>query len=286
MRKFLSSIILILTAMLLCCGCAGSEEKKYNAEGVSVRFLSPRTEVVSMKDIDPADIDKSGIFTVKEAKLSGSSLLVTYQFNNNASYARTFNDVLGWGGVQTYQEGVRIEGTNVGDITLNTSVMGGASVDIQKKYTLRNTTDPVTIIVQDDFLLFSMTTYVHKEIGFGVVIDEKYAESPVNSVGITGATKGDGKVIVNYSFTNNQDTAVTPASAVAVQAFQGEKKLDIIQESMTDETHYLKYYYVEPDQKADLFTTFKLKNNEEDVTVYLTVPSSAEIYAKQVYKVN
>ncbi|WP_432651330.1 DUF5067 domain-containing protein [Huintestinicola sp.] len=283
MRKFLSSIVLIITAMLFFCGC---EDKNYNDQQYTVTPMSTKPGVISMKDVNSSGTT-SGVFTVKEAEVIGNSvLLVTYQFKNSASYSRSFGELLGWGAVHAYQDDVILEGTPEGNMTINTEVQSGAAIDIKTRYKLINGTDPITVIAQDDWLLFSDATYVNKEITLGTVMNENFASNSVYGNEITKATLADnGTMTIFNSFANNGSTAVTPASAVAVQAFQGTERLSIVGEGMTDETHYQKYYYVEPGQRTDLSTTFRLNNNNEDVTVYLTVPSSAEIYAKQVYKV-
>ena len=282
MKKILSSIILIMTVMLLCCGCSN-----YNDQQVNVTGLSAVTGVISMKDVKPSETDKSGVFTIKSAEFKGDfGLLITYQFNNKASYSQSFGELLGWGGVDAYQEGVELEGSVIGDININTEVMGESSAEMQVQYRVRNKTDPVTIIAKDDWLLFSGKTYLYKELTLGTVIEENFVESSPYTNQITGASLyNDGKIMVKYSFTNSQGEKITPASVLAVQAFQGNTRLELIEESKKDETHYLKNYYVKNGEKVDLSATFKLANDKEDVTVYLTVPETAKIYAKNVYPI-
>lgn len=294
MRKVLSSIILIMTAMVLFCGCGNNnteenekkEDSNYCTEMSAVKPISVRTDVISMKDINPSNIDKSGAVKLKEARLTNdSTLLVTYTFNNKESYSRSLYGLLDCGSLSAYQEGVEISGSYVGDIDAFTDVMSGAIVDIKKEYSLRNSYDPITLHTYSTHLFWGGETFIHKELEIGTSFDEKFVKNSSFQNEITGASlSDDGKIMVRYTFTNNQEKRTTPATAVAVQAFQGENKLSIVGESMTDETHNQKFYYVEQGQKVELSTTFRLNNNEENVTVYLTVPETAEIYAKQSYK--
>ena len=286
MKKFLSSIVMLITAMLLCCGC--SEKKpEYYTESVSIQPITVKADVVSMKDIDASNI-KKGVFSIKEAELTNSeTLLVTYEFKNSASYARAFSDVLVLGDIKAYQEGVEIRGSKVGDIDETTNVMAGSTVEIKKQYALRNSTDPVTIHAAGTvLLLFPGDTYLHKELTLGTVFNENYIENTTYKCTISGAGKNaDGQMVIDYSFTKTTDGAVFPATELAIQAYQGTERLEITNETKTDDTHYLKNYKVQPNQTVDLSTTFRLNNSTEDVTVYLTKPSTAEIYDKEIFSV-
>lgn len=295
MKKLLSSIVLIITAMVLCCGCSedtaqDAADRNYSVENVSVIPITTKPAVVSMKDVDASKIAKTNVFKVKSAEITGDTLLVTYKYYNDASYERSFNDVLIGGSITAYQQGVEIEGTTVGDIDQSTEVMAGATVEIKKQYALRNKTDPVTLYAASEFFV-TVDVFVNKELTLGYKTDERFIDDPdyrykcsFKGAGFTD----DGSIVVDYSFTNGNQTKVIPAKYLAVQAFQGEGEYNAListSESMTDETHYLKYYYVHPGQTVDFSTKFRLNNMTDDVVIYLTVPSSGEIYEKKIYKV-
>lgn len=299
MKKILSSVVLLITAAVLCCGCSGGSENKtaqsdadknYFAENVKTTPIVTKLDVVSMKDVNPSEIAKTDVFKVKSAEVTYDQqyLIVTYSFHNTADYERSFNDVLIGGSVTAYQQGVQISGSTSGDIDQNTPVMGGATVDIVKKYALRSTEDPVTLYAASEFLV-TLDIFVHKELTFGYKTNEKSIGSTHYKCSLNGAGfTDDGSIIVDYSFTNNSDARVTPASVLAIQSFQGDGSFNAMsstKESMTDETHYLKYYYAEPGQTVDFSTKFKLNNTSDEVVVYLTEPSSGEIYDKKIYKV-
>ena len=293
MKKLLSSIVLLITAMILCCGCSGGKEpeqneldKNYNAESVSVKPIVTKLDVVSMKDIEPSKIAKTNIFKVKSAEMTGdTTLLVTYQYYNNASYERSFDEVLLGGGITAYQQGVAVESKSVGDIDQSTNVMAGGTVEIKKQYTLRNNTDPVTLYAASEFFV-TVDIFVNKELTLGYKTNEQYIEAPAYKCTLKGAGfTDDGSLIVDYSFTNSSQDRVVPAQVLAVEAYQGGGiyRMGIIKESMTDETHYLKYYYAEPGQTVDFSAKFTLDDPTDDVIVYLIEPSSGQIYEKKIY---
>lgn len=266
--------------MLPFSGCG--KNKDYYPDPVPGVLLTAKNDVVKMKDIDPSKITK-GVLSVKEAHLSApQTLYVTIEFTNKASYSRTLGDVLVFGGITAYQEGVEISGSYVGDIDPSTTVMGNSTVEMQKKYDLRNSTDPVTVIGSSSYLLLPGETFLHKEISFGYTINESFMDNPPYNCTFKGAgTTDDGRIVIDYSMTNTkQGENIIPAQEIAVQAFQGNSQLLPVTESMTDETHYLKYYLVKPGQTVDFSISFGLSDTTNDVTVYIVDPRNALIYAK------
>lgn len=283
-KRIIASVILSAAMMLPFCGCGKNKlDIDYYPDPVSVNRLSVKQDVVSMKDIDPSEI-KKGVLSIKEATLSSSdSLTVTFEFTNSEPFSQSFNDVLQLGSMTAYQEGVEISSSPVGDITRDTTVMSGASVKMTREYDLRNNKEPVTILAKSTFMLFLPgETFLHKEISFGPVLNENMMDQPPYNCTFKGAgTTNDGSIVIDYSMTNTkQGEDIIPARETAVQAFQGNTELTLMTESMTDETHYLKYYLVRPGQTVDFSTSFKLSNNTEDVTVYIIDPRNAMIYAK------
>lgn len=213
--------------------------------------------------------------------------MVTYQFYNKASYSRSLYGLLDCGSVSAYQNGAEISGYTVGDIDEFTDVLSGATVEIEKKYTLKNSYDPVTLKTVSTHLFWGGETYIYKELEMGYVMVENYVKNPHYTGRITKKTlTDDNAVIIDYSFTNDQDYRVTPASVMGIQAFQGSERLTVLSESMTDETHYSKCYYVDPGQTAILSTKFMLNNDEDDIVLYFIIPESADIYAKKVLSVH
>ncbi|MCI7767263.1 MAG: DUF5067 domain-containing protein [Oscillospiraceae bacterium] len=286
MKKILSSILLLMTAVLLCSGCSGeSTPKNYYNDSVYITPINTRYDVISIKERAASHKDKTGTLKVKEAYLSDTFFLyVTYIFTNNESSATSMGSTISYSALNAFQNGIQLDSSTVSDENEYTDILSGASVEIQKKYAIKNIEDPVTLLVENSFYEI---TYISKEITFGKKMDEQYIENSPYSCSLTGAgITADGQIVIDYSFTKTTPEGdVVPAKVLAIQAYQGTERLAKTNETMTDESHYLKNYIAQPNQKVDLSTTFRLNNSTEDVTVYLTDPDTAQIYSKETYSV-
>lgn len=298
MKKILSSIILIMTVMLICCGC-GSEEtsepasdypENYAFEEQDIKPVSVKRAVtaVSKRDnnrqyndsqcIKYIDGSIGAISSSNSYEEPSKGFIVTYSFTNKTNSSTYM--MIEAGRLEGYQNGVKLPSEEYGKYTEYTEILPGNTIELTKVFETDDYESPVELIAED---LLDKVSY-HAVMSTKIKADEKMISTPytieIKKAGVTGT----GYVIVDHSFTNTSETPVSPGHLYAVQAFQGKESLPIRDQS-SGKVGYLKFYKAEPGQTVDLFTTFELKNNEDEVTVYLTVPSTAEIFDKKVFQV-
>ncbi|MGN0666818.1 MAG: hypothetical protein ACI4KF_09875 [Huintestinicola sp.] len=295
-KRSLSSVLAVCSVLAFSSGCSSDDNTGFlgyskEPEGYN-SFLAQRpvkdiefgTNVISFaKDYDPA-MNYNGAFEITDAAVYDSKLLVAYSFTNTDSLPSAAWE---FGHVNAYQCGIELDGTSVGELDEYTKITAGSTVYLMKQFDLKNTVDSVSVMAEG----FS-SVCDHRIVSLGITANEVFLtdidETQNTSYAacecsITRAdVAADGTVIIHYSFVSNATDPI-PAMFVTAQAYQGMEKLSITDESTTDGTHYSKYFSAEPGQTVELYTTFRLNNDSEDVTVYLTYPTTAEIYTKQVY---
>ncbi|MGN1106189.1 MAG: DUF5067 domain-containing protein, partial [Huintestinicola sp.] len=212
---------------------------------------------------------------------SSTGFVVKYSFTNKKDSTKEMTFVSGR--LEGYQNGVQLPSEGYGKYTEYTEILPGNTIELTKVFETDDFEGPVELIAENHL----GEVFYHAVLKTSIKADEKMISSSysieIKKAGVTDK----GYIIVDHSFTNTADTPVSPAHLYAVQAYQGGERL-IIRNESSEMDGYISYskksFKVEPGQTVDLFTTFELKNREDEVTVYLTVPATAEIFDKKVYQ--
>lgn len=207
---------------------------------------------------------------------SGSSgFVVNYSFVNNSGMSAYMEELAGE--LNAYQNGIQLPSQIYGNYNEWTEILSGHSLDLTTVFITDNYEDPVELIAESywgETYHAVMTPKLEvKMLPTGYRVDIKGA-------GFTDS----GKIVVDSTFTNTENYAIAPAKIYDVQAFQGTKQLYVSSESTDDKGYLLKWFQIEPNETADISTTFLLDNSDEDVTVYLTDPATGRPFVKKNYK--
>lgn len=208
---------------------------------------------------------------------SGSSgFVVNYSFINDSGMSDYMADLAGE--LNAYQNGIQLPSQMYGNYNEWTDILSGHSLDLTKVFITNNYDDPVELIAEN---------YWGYETYYAVMTPKMEVKMLPTGyrVDIKGAGFTDsGKIVVDSTFTNTENYAIAPAKIYDVQAFQGTKQLYKSSESTDDKGYLLKWFQIEPNETADISTTFLLDNSDEDVTVYLTDPATGRPFVKKNYK--
>lgn len=298
-RKGLLSTVAVMAAAVMLGGCGNEAAEKavpdnYAYESITVEPLRMERNVKTVASFNDGKIrfKEAYIGTMRGYNSYGyrnedsSGFIVNYSFNNTSGASTCMRDLAGE--LKAYQNGIGLSEVSYGDYDERTDILPGATVELTKVFETNNFDDPVELIssvnVWNEYTLEWNDVFTYHSI-MTPITEICYSKDNVPySFEIKGAGFTDsGKIVVDSTFTNTSDSPVTPASVYAVQAYQGTKQLSVSLESQDNEGYLLKWFKAEPNETVNLSTTFVLDNSSDAVIVYLTDPSTGDVFSEKIY---
>lgn len=180
MKKILSSVVLILTAMLLCCGCESEDEKRgreaamaaarlvdearannENAENYADEPVETEIEVtvVPKRDNNKVYDDSQCIkindcyigtitgYTVYNYDMTSSGFIVDYSFTNTTDSTSKCRSVAGE--LKGYQNGIELDSVQYGEYNDCDNVLPGSTLELTVVFITDDYDTPVEVIAEN-----------------------------------------------------------------------------------------------------------------------------------------